>query len=61
MLQVEFQAIQGNHTSGFVAFDDVQLAQTDECQFKPEAAWPQTETTTEPTTPVPTESPDSQH
>ena len=65
--QIEFEAVQGNHTRGFVAFDDLRLAQTDDCLFKPAEAWPidpTTSTTTPsstesgPTTPAPTEPPD---
>ena len=60
MKKVEFEVVHGNHTRGFVAVDDVQLIQTNECEFKPLAAWPtETSTTTAPTTtPVPTEPPD---
>jgi hypothetical protein len=55
--KIEIEAIHGSRSSGYVAFDDVQFIQTDGCEFIPKSAWVDPTTTTEPTTPIPTEPP----
>ncbi len=55
--KIEIEAIHGSRSSGYVSFDDVQFIQTDGCEFIPKSAWVEPTTTTEPTTPIPTEPP----
>ena len=55
--QFEIEAVHGDQIEGFVAFDDVDMLQTDGCDFKPKSAWPIISSTPGSTTPVPTEPP----
>jgi hypothetical protein len=57
VFKIEIEAIHGSRSSGYVSFDDVQFIQTDGCEFIPKSAWVDPTTTTEPTTPIPTEPP----
>ncbi len=55
--KVEFRAIHGGSSQGYVAFDDLNFLQTDTCDFEPKTAWPMTTGVSTSTTPIPTEPP----
>jgi hypothetical protein len=42
--KVEVDTTHRLEVDSYVAFDDVQMVRTDECQFMPEIAWPTTTT-----------------
>ena len=55
--QIEFQAVHGNTSQGFVALDVVIFEEAGECPFAQAEAWPPSTTSTM-STPIPTEPPD---
>lgn len=57
--QVQFQAVRGSNSQGFIALDDLDFLGTPLCEFRPEQAKPTTTSvsTTPSTTPAPTEPP----